>query len=301
MTQLFVDERDQSTVPGAFEEFTEREVPWGTITYEFAPAGWTAKNGQRRVQDWRAYWITPHGEKRRRAPSVTTFLGAVLPKDLTRYGEMHGAIGAHLLHQRGELTTENTDEEVVERVRLFKVGADAARDRAATRGIDVHAFLEEYGRTSRMPQMDVPLELAGYVQGLQNFIRDFDPEPLEVEALVADPDEGFAGRMDMKAVVRSEHLPIRETRVVDLKTNVRLSIWPGAHGQVRAYSRADAKCDGAQTSTPLIVVVDAEGRYAVQDCVCSDEQLDAALRWYRAVGPLNSHCEARHRQLRKAA
>lgn len=298
---LFIDERDLSTVPGAFQEFIERDVPWGQITYEFAPAGWTAKNGQRRVQDWRAYWITPTGEKRYRPPSMTTLLGAILPLDLSRYGEMHGAIGAHFLHQQGDLTIEHTDEDAVEMVRERRVGVDAATERAAKRGIDVHQFLEEFGKTGQMPKMDVPLELAGYVRGLEDFLREYNPEPSAAELLVADPDRGFAGRMDLRAVTRSKVMPIREERVVDLKTSPKLSVWPKAHAQVQGYRVADMKCGHGETANPLIVVVDAEGRFEVADCLCSEEQLDAGLAWYRALKPIDSACSSRHYQRRKAA
>lgn len=295
-------EEDKAQTPGAMEIEVERQVPGGTIRFEQAPAGWLSKNGQPRVQDWRAYFWVPDDGRRVRLPSVTTWLSSILPKDLTRWGEMHGIIGAVEAIRRGELDpSEHTDEDAVERVRALKLGADAARDRAAGRGIDVHAFLEDYGRTGRMPSMDVPMELAGYVKGLQDFIADFDPEPVAVELLVADPDEGYAGRLDLKAHIRSEHFPSRDLRVCDLKTSPKRSIWPAAHAQTRAYARADERCGGEPSATPLIVVVDAEGRYDVRDCLCSDEQLDAALRWYRSVSPINSACESRHRQLRKAA
>lgn len=300
---LFTDERHPSTVPGAFEIEIEREVPGlGVIRFEQCPMGWLKKDGTPRLQDHRAYWFTPAGGKRVRLPSVTTWLGAVLPKDLSRWGEEHGIRGCWEAIARGELDpSENTEEDAVERVRALKLGADAARDRAATRGIDVHALFEQWGRTGSLPTLDVPLELQGYVQGVQNFIREYEPEPDVVEQLVADPERGYAGRMDLRGVVRSKAMPIRAMRVVDAKTSPKLSIWPAAHYQTRSYSEADRVCGGPETDTPLIVVFDAEGRFDVADCAVSSEQLDRALAYYRDVKPLDSACSSRHYALRRAA
>lgn len=301
MNSLWVDERDPATVPGGLFEYVRREVSWGVIEFERAPVGYLKKDGTPRLMDWRAYMVTPNDQKRTRYPSMTTLLGAILPKDLSRYGETHGAIGAHFLHQQGDLTTEHTDEDAVEMVRERRVGVEAATNRAASRGIDVHKFLEEFGKTGEMPRMDVPPELAGYVKGLEDFLKEYDPEPSATELLVADPDRGFAGRLDMRARTRTKSLPFRAHRIVDLKTSPKLSIWPSAHAQTQGYRLADMKCGGPETDTPIVVVVDAEGRFEVADCLCSEEQLDAGLGWYRALKPIESACSSRHYQRRKAA
>lgn len=301
LSLLPVEEPHPSTVPGGLSEYIRREVPWGVIEYEFAPVGYLSKKGEPRLQDWRAYQVTKTADKRKRFPSMTTWLGAVLPIDLKSYGEEHGARGVHFLHQQGDLTAEHTEEDAVEMVRERRLGVDAASNRAASRGIDVHKFLEEFGRTGEMPDMDVPLELAGYVKGLEDFLREYDPEPSATELLVADPDRGFAGRLDMRAVTRSKAMPFRASRIVDLKTSPKLSIWPKAHAQTQGYRLADMKCGGPETEIPIVVVVDAEGRFDVVDCLCSEEALDAAIAWYRCVKPIDSACSSRHYALRRAA
>jgi hypothetical protein len=200
----------------------------------------------------------------------------------------------------GDLTSEHTEEDAVEMVRARKLGVDAATDRAATRGINVHEFLEEFGKTGEMPKLDVPLELAGYVKGLQDFLTEYDPEPSATELLVADPDRRLAGRMDMRAVTRSKAMPHRAERVIDLKTSPKLSIWSGAHVQTQAYRLADMKCGGPETDVPIIVVVDAEGRFDVVDCTMAEEGIDAGLYWRGFLKPVDSACQSRNKLARAA-
>lgn len=297
-------EPDPWNVPGAMQERVSRMLDDGTvIQYEFAPSGWLTKAGEPRKQDWRAYFVVPPGEKRRRLPSVTTWLGEICPKDLTRWGEMHGIIGAVEAVRRGELDPNtHTDEDAVERVRALKLGADAARDRAATRGLDTHSVLEAWGKTGEFPDpAEFDSELQGYVRGLVDFLRDYDPEPSAVEFLVAHPERGYAGRVDMRAVCPSKAFPgVRKPRIVDLKTSPSLAIWPQAHLQTLSYSEADLRCGGPETDTPLIVVVAADGRYDVADCAVDSDALDRALSYYEVAKKLNASCQQRNRIARAA-
>lgn len=310
------------------QEHLQREVPGvGLIEYETAPAGWVTKDGKRRQSDWRAYHLTPEqdcscdsgwlgvGEeaepcdwckgsgrirgKRTRLPSVTTWLGQVLPKDLTRYGEEHGIRGTMEAVRRGEIDPhEHTDEDAVHRVRALKLGADAARDRAATRGTDAHSIVEAFLRTGIAPRLaGWPPEIHGYIRALTDWVLAARPEPVEpvhVEQLVVSPTHGYAGRFDLIATINGVRT------LVDFKTHPKGFIWPAAHFQTRAYARAAVECGDGPVDRVMIVVFAADGSFRTTECCVDDAMLDAALGFWRAVRPVNALCERANRAEKRA-
>jgi len=284
-------------VAGAMEVALRRELPdGGLIEFESAPIGFLTKGGEPRRAPWRAYFYTDPCGVRRRYPSVTTWLSAVLPKDLTRFGEEHGIRGLAELVRRGEWNPrEHTDEDAVQRVRAAKLGAEAARDRAATRGTDAHALVEAFLETGEPPSIeDWPVEMHGYVRALTWWYLATNPEPLEVEQLVASPTHGYAGRVDLIARIDGVRA------LVDFKTNPRAQLWPGGHFQTRAYARASVECGLEPCERVMLVCFAADGAFREMDCCVDDAGLDAALAFYAAVKPVNAACEVHNRAERDA-
>ena len=283
--------------PGALEVYDQRDVPGvGLVEFEFAPAGWLTKKGEPRQRDWRAYYLTPSDGKRTRLPSVSTVLDAILPKPgLPPWAEARGIEGAVRAIQAGHLLAECDPAEAVAAVRRHKLGADRARDEAASRGISVHDLLREFMETGSPPRLaDHPVEYHGYIAGLSKWLIHAKPEPVAVEEMVVNPEQGYAGRTDLVATVGGSR-----TRY-DLKTQERCGIYESAHVQVKLYDRAARSCGDEPADLLKVVVVAADGEYREMACAADDATVDAALAWWRLVRPITSVCESANRAERKA-
>lgn len=318
---------DPSLVPGAMETVRRRETPEGVIEFEQAPVGWIGSGGEPRTKDWRAYYWTPterecepctgsgrvagktakgrkctdcngtgNAAKRTRLPSVTTILDAILPKPgLPPWAEKHGILGAVEAIRRGELDPRDQNIDPVARVRGLKLGADNARDRAATRGLNVHALLEAYMLTGEPPNLgDHPTEHWGYLQALTRWLMKANPEPVSVEELVVHPEHGYAGRLDLRANIGGL------LHTVDAKTQENGGIYESAHVQARLYERAAVRCGDEPAFQTMVVVFAANGEYREMPCAVTDDAADRALEFWRAMKPTVSVCASANRAERES-
>jgi hypothetical protein len=286
--------------PGAMGIIKTRLLPGGyQVDFEFAPAGFLKKDGEPRRADWRAYYLsvpaTPT-EKRARVESVTTICDRILPKDgLPPWSERMGITGTLEAFRRGLLTAHSTPEEAVQVVRSNKLGADRARDEAADRGLNVHAILEDYMAHGRAPNpADHPEPHRPFIRGLVKWLLWADPEPVAVEMLVADPERGYAGRLDLLANTRAG------LTLVDLKTQENGAIYEAAHVQARLYRDAEERFGEHRIQHGLVVVVDGYGGFREMDLAADAELSTHALDFYRRVKPLSAGCDSQNRAIRQA-
>lgn len=250
-----------------------RTVEGGTLTFEHFPAGTPTKQGTPRKADWRCYRLD-----RRRFISTTTLIDAAVPKPaLFRWHEDRGAEGATIAYQMGELEGVHP-EDSGERVRLLGLGADAAKNRAASRGLDVHTILEDWAREQRIPALaDHPVEHRGYVQACARFLIAHRPEPVAVEQITCHQELGYAGRIDLIADIDGRRV------VVDYKTSK--AIWMEAHIQNVAYQAAERR-QGERIDGGLIVRLGEDGTFEAVECRATDEQWHALVGWYEALRDL---------------
>lgn len=288
---MTVADVDPRTVPGAMEVEVSRELSsGGLIEFCMAPKGWLTKAGEPRKRDYRAYHWTPPDGKRVRVPSVTTLLDAVLPLDLSRWGEEHGIRGAVEALRRGLITSESTDEFAVDQVRAYKLGADAARERATDRGINAHSLVEHYMRTGEPPNPKEHLpEHYGFIRALTRWLLYVEPEPVAIEQLVVHPSDMYAGRIDLRCRIDGR------LETVDFKTSPKAAIWDKAHAQARLYERAAVACGDEPAEGCRIVVFAADGAFREMECLADDETVEAALTWYRALRPISDACQVHNR------
>lgn len=320
-------------IHGALEEVKTRELPDGSrIDFEFAPAGWLTHRGDIRQTDYRAYYGTPpavtctvcDGEgrdfrfsrrgrrcekcrgtgnesRRQQLTSVTTILGAIMDKPgLPPWAEARGIEGVIQAIRDGRLDPYDETVDPVRLVRGLKLGADAARDAAADRGLNVHACLEQYMTTGTPPNpADHPPEHRGYVRALIRWLLAVRPQPVVVEHLVADPARGYAGRLDLRAWVE-DPTHGRQLVTFDAKTQERGQIYPGAHVQVNMYEQAAVVCGDQPADRLAVVVFAADGAFREVEAVRSPGLVDSALAWYQAIKPIGSACEAQNRIEREA-
>lgn len=328
---MAVVEQDPATVPGALAEHKTRELDDGAlIEFEFAPYGWLTTTGEPRRKDHRAYFFTPaahacepcqgtgrvpgkragttkqcavckatgEGARRVRLPSVTTLLDAICPKPgIPPWSEARGIEGAIEAVQRGLIDPYDTASAAmaVDVVRANRLGADRARDEAASRGLNVHACLEQYSLTGDPPNpADHPVEHWGYLQALSRWLLHADPEPVAIEQLVAHPDLGYAGRLDLRA-----HIGGLLT-TVDLKTQENAGLYSTAHLQVGLYELAAQRCGDEPASLLTCVVVAANGEFREMPANHDPSVLAAALDYYAAIKPIDAMCAAANRVEREA-
>jgi hypothetical protein len=289
---------DPATVPGGMQRTIRRELPdGGLIEFEEAPVGFLTKAGEPRKAPWRAYYYTPADGQRGRLPSTTGIIDLILAKPgLPPWSEARGIEGLLTAIQSGAIDPANmTAGQAIEAVRALKLGADAAKKRAAERGLNVHALLEEYMLTGNAPSLKGHLdEHRGYIVALTNWLIAADPEPVAVEQLVVSPEDGYAGRLDLRAMIRGALV------AVDLKTQEKAAIYPGAHYQVALYERAAVLCGDEPADRKMVVVLAANGDHREMPADHDDWRIDAALAHYRGCKPINAVCESYNRVERKA-
>lgn len=289
---------DPSRTPGAWERELVREVPGGEVIYREAPAGWLTRDGVPRARPYREYVWSPAGGSALRLPSVSRICDAICPKPgIPHYSEARGIEGAVLAFRAGLLTPASRAEHAIAVVREQGLGAEAATKRAARRGLDVHAVNEHYQLTGEPPKpSEHPEEHRGYLRSWVKAILTLKPEPVAVEQLVVNPDDGYAGRLDMRARIGG----LLET--VDLKTQQNGGIYPHAHWQVNLYERAAVQCGAEAASHKRVIVLPASGDWNLEQHTAmadhEDWRVDAALAWFRANRPVESACSSRNRAVR---
>jgi hypothetical protein len=213
--------------------------------------------------------------KRQRLTSVTTLIDQILPKPaLVPWAERETAEGMLTLLRAGELHPSLTAHEALAAMREAKIGAEGVRTTAARRGVDVHALLERYARDGSWadPVGLLDVDDYPYAHALNDWLRKYRPEPHEIEQLVADPEHGYAGRLDLIATIDGQRT------LVDLKSQERAGIYSAAHIQARAYERASVRCDGEPVDRVLIVVVAKDGTYREMDCLMTSRGFPSRAR-----------------------
>jgi hypothetical protein len=282
--------------PGEMAVQLKRVLPDGhVIEFESAPAGWPAQNGEPRTSDWRAYYLTDPAGVRARVASVTTICAAVLPKDgLAAWSERNGICGAIEAFRRGLISPETSDIDAVRTVRRYRLGADAARDHASERGLNLHALLAAFMASGRAPNpSDHPEPHRPFIRALVRWLLHADPEPIAVEFLVGDPEQRYAGRADLLARINGR------LTLVDLKSQERGAIYEAAHLQARLYALAESRFGEYQIDDCRVVVVDGAGRFRDTPVLCDEELARRALAFWWPVRGLSAICDRENRRARE--
>lgn len=220
-----------------------------------------------------------------RVPSVTDILKG-LPKD---------ALINWSANATADYAINNWDElaelKPAARLERLKKGRYQDRDTAANRGNEVHRFAERYISGE---EALVPPEIAGHVDSYVQWVDDWKPEPLLVEAVVMSHRHGYAGTLDLAVEIDDPevlallahqldqpelaHLDRPARGIGDVKTN-RSGIFAETALQVAAYRHADVYLDddGAEQPMPAFdfafaLHVRGDG-YGMRPLVAGPEQL----------------------------
>jgi hypothetical protein len=289
---------DPSRIPGAWERELTREVPSGVIAYREAPAGWLTKDGTVRTRPYREYVWAPAGGREKRLPSVSRILDATCPKPgVAHWSEARGAEGTLLAVKAGLVTAGSHAEDAIAIVREHGFGAEAAKNRSAKRGLNLHAINEHFQLTGEAPRRaDHPFEHHGYIRSWVRMILALKPEPVEVEQLVVHGDDQYAGRLDMRAWIRGA------LETDDLKTQENGALYERVYWQTALYERAAVWCGARPADRLRAIVLPASGDWNEEQHTIivelADWRIEAALAWYRAKRPIVSACQSRNRAVR---
>jgi hypothetical protein len=289
---------DLSLVPGAMERKLRRVIPGGLIEYLEAEAGWLTQAGTVRVRPYRTYLWTPDGEQPIKLPSVSHICDQVCPKDgVPHWSEARGIEGALTAFKAGWLTVTSRALDAIAIVREHGLGAEAAKSRAAKRGLNVHAINDHYMKTGEPPkQSDHPAEHRGFIQSWSKAILALRPIPIAVEQLVVHPEDGYAGRLDMRASVRGA------LELDEFKTQEWGGLFSSTHLQAMLYERAAVRCGAEPASRLRAIVLPADGNWNEDQhsiiVDSEDSKVEAALAWFREKRAIDSACRARNRAVR---
>lgn len=125
-----------------------------------------------------------------------------------------------------------------------------ARDKAAAKGTEVHDLAE---KLTRGDKVDVPEEIAGYVEACVAFLDEWKVSEVIVERPVANRRWKYAGTVDLVAEVQPPGgIRPAGTAVIDWKTGAS-GIFPEVCLQLAAYAHAQVyEQDGREIPMPVI-------------------------------------------------
>jgi len=160
-------------------------------------------------------------------PGVTTILSNGMPKPaLVGWGIK--SVAQYAVDHWDELA----ELPVSRRLEELKQSPYADRDAAANRGTEVHSYAE---RLIRGEEVEPPEEIRGHIESYIGFLDEWEPEPVLVEASVANFKVGYAGSLDM--VVKIPRLG-DGLFIADIKTS-RSGIFGDVAFQLSAYANAE--------------------------------------------------------------
>jgi hypothetical protein len=229
-----------------------------------------------------------------RVPGVTSILSAGVPK---------AALINWAANATAEAAVDRWDEfgqmSPSARLKALQKARYEDRDSAANRGTEVHRFAERYIKGEEVP---IPDDIAGHVESYVQFVDDWQPEPVLVEAVVMSHTHGWAGTLDgifdfpLGLLVDAglvpepdddqEPRPVRA--IVDVKTS-RSGIFGETALQLAAYRFCDVFMDEHGQEQPMPVVDLAFGLhvrgdgYSLLPIEAGPEQL-REFRYVREVG-----------------
>jgi hypothetical protein len=143
-----------------------------------------------------------------------------------------------------------------ERIDFIKGAPSRDRDRGARRGTEVHGYAQQMIAGE---EADIPDELVGHVDSYLAFLKDFDVQPVLVEAVVGNRTHKWMGTLDLIADL-SDGL----RWLIDIKTN-RSGIFAETALQLAAYRNAEFYLDAYSVERPMYAVQQVAGLWVRAD------------------------------------
>jgi hypothetical protein len=227
-----------------------------------------------KINSGRGHWYKLDGKK---ADGVTTLIGDGMRKKALEYWSANETAG-YAVDNWDELAKLSPSK----RLDILKKARFESRDEAARRGTEIHDLAE---RLVHNEEVDVPDEIAGFVESAVRFLDEYKVQPIITETPVAHRAGNYAGTLDL--VFRSPLFPDR-TFIADWKTN-RSGIYGETALQLAAYRYADFYVHGDEEvpmsslgiTDAVAIWIRADG-FSVYDMDASPETF-TLFKWVSAV------------------
>lgn len=248
-------------------------------------------------------WLTAKGEPAKKAlrrylldgeelDSVSSIVSTLDKGDgLNYWHEDHGARGGVLAERMGELDGVPM-EDIVKRVRLLKLGAEAARKESSARGTAIHEPFHQFALTGEYPVLaDYPLEWRGWIKGVAKVLLKLEPEPVDAEFMVCHPGLRYAGRPDLLCEVKGKR------QLWDYKSSINGVVYPQAHFQTRLYQMCFAACKIDPVDDILIIPIAEDGEYREPvKCAARPTDAEALIKVFMARKAINADMAAQRKE-----
>jgi hypothetical protein len=139
---------------------------------------------------------------------------------------------------------------------FLRFAATRKKEKASDLGGEIHNYIEAYILDKPYPDIEDE-EVKPYLEGFQNFLRDWRPDFHATELVVANVDDGWAGTLDAHAMLPPARTP--GLKLLDWKTGkgdrrAGKCEWPTSGLQQAAYSRAKIGWtkDGQEVKVPKV-------------------------------------------------
>lgn len=254
----------------------------------------------------------PKGKPGGKLPGCTTISDALpsKPEGLMRYAvrKDQEAI-CEMVRQGIKIPTDPL--ELAARVREWGKTHEDHRDQRGVEGKAVHKVMfEGLALGGDVPALNkLQPGARGFGQAVQAAWLQLDPEPLTVdqsmgmgieprpcvEQPVMSLEHGFAGTLDLRALVKLKNIPpptselwatppeippgADEAWLLDLKTSK--GIYPKFHAQAEGYEIGARECKVGRTDRRVILQVREDGSWRLHDSVCTAADFLHALEMYR--------------------
>lgn len=223
-------------------------------------------------------------------PSVTTIIGATVPKDLSWWGMRVGCEGIYtMLHDpnydatwRRGFEEAESPQDYVELLKLAKLTTNHLMRKGGEKGDLLHKALEHYALLGEVPDpLTAPPEQRPRYFALAGWLLENDPEFIANEVRTASVKHRYAGTFDFRARFRRGEFK-GKTGLVDLKTTKY--IYPESQfPQLEAYEAAEIECGADPTDFRAVLHLPPEGPAAMAPSVDNFNDFLVLLRHYHSI------------------
>lgn len=166
--------------------------------------------------------------------SVTTLLSHGIPKPAL-VGWAARTVAEYAVDQR-EAWVKIAEDDRGAAVKLLSDARWRRNEKAATRGTDVHALIEEIALGG---EPEVPAVISGYIEQFRRFLADHEPTYLLAEAPVYNLTYEYAGTLDAVVEIRGRKF-VLDVKTTDKKPSARnRPPYKEVALQLVAYARAE--------------------------------------------------------------
>jgi hypothetical protein len=166
-------------------------------------------------------------------------------------------------------------------IRLARQGKrmDETKNQAAAMGTRVHKLFEDIANGYEVDPFDYPEE-EGFLQAVDRFITENDPEFHDTEVRTASLAYEYAGTLDASCTLRKGKYKGADVRL-DVKTG---RVYPESHWpQLEAYENAEIEQGKGKSDKRFVLDLKPTGKYRLVESLDTFDDFYVLLRHYNSV------------------